>query len=172
MRRSTILTITLALVCVAMPLVSAAHADSATVTVSREVEFDEASGVTDNVRKECTLQTRLPGFIKDFAKGMKIVLADDVSESTEGRVLHLTITNVIGPGGGAWSGSKSVTVKGELTENGEVLGSFIAGRYSGGGAFGGYKGTCSILGRCIKTIGKDIALWLKNPTMDARLGNA
>ena len=43
---------------------------------------------------------------------------------------------------------------------------------AGGGAFGGFKGTCSILGRCIKAIGADIAKWLANPTMDAMLGNA
>ncbi len=170
MRRPTLFAVLLALLCVAGPLISAAHAADK-VIVSRVAEFAEASGVTDNVQKECTLHTRLPGFIKDFAKG-RVELADDVSESTPGRVLHLKIVNVIGPGGGAWSGSKSVTVEGKLTDNGEVVGTFIASRFSGGGAFGGYKGTCSILGRCIKTIGKDIALWLKNPTMDARLGNA
>jgi hypothetical protein len=65
-----------------------------------------------------------------------------------------------------------VTVEGELVENGEVIGSFTASRYSSGGAFGGFKGTCAILGRCIQSIGKDIAAWLKNPTMNAMLGNA
>ena len=69
---------------------------------------------------------------------MNVVLAEDVGDGTEGRVLHIEIVNVIG---------------------------------AGGGAFGGYKGTCSILGRCIKTLGSDIAKWLANPTMDAKLGN-
>ena len=100
-----------------------------------------------------------------------VVLADDVTESTEGRVLHVEISSVVGPQGGAWSGAKSVTVEGKLTENGEVIGTFKGNRYSGGGAFGGYKGTCSILGRCAKTLGSDIAKWLAKPTMDARLGN-
>jgi len=59
-----------------------------------------------------------------------------------------------------------------LKENGEVIGSFTGARYSGGGAFGGFKGTCAILGRCIETLGKDIATWLKDPTMNAMLGNA
>ncbi len=103
---------------------------------------------------------------------MNVVLAEDLSDSTEGRVLHIEIVNVIGTGGGAWSGAKSVTVEGKLTENGEVIGTFTSSRYSGGGAFGGYKGTCSILGRCIKAMGSDIAKWLANPTMDAKLGDA
>ncbi len=172
MRRSTTIAMTLTLICAAGLLAPVAHAQKATVTLSRVLEFAEGSGATANVKSECKLETKLPGFVKSYAKGMNIVLADDVSESTEGRVLHIEITQVIGPGGGAWSGAKSVGVKGELTENGEVIGSFIALRYSGGGAFGGYKGTCSILGRCVKTLGSDIATWLKNPTMDAMLGNA
>lgn len=65
-----------------------------------------------------------------------------------------------------------MTVHGELRENGEITGTFTATRYSTGGAFGGFRGTCSILGRCVKTLGSDIAKWLKRPTMDALLGNA
>jgi hypothetical protein len=171
MRQFPKIAIVIALFSAAVAPTPAAHAaEKAQVTLNRVVAFAESSGASDNVKAECTLDTRLPGFIKDFAKN--VVLADDVGEDTEGRVLHLTFTNVIGTGGGAWSGSKSVTVEGKLTENGEVIGTFTAIRYSGGGAFAAYKGTCSILGRCIKAIGKDIAEWLAHPTMKARLGNA
>ncbi len=173
MHRSTIIAVPLALVWVAVLLIPA-HADEQgqLVTISWPIEFTETSGASDNVKAECTLQTRLPQFIKDYAKKMNVVLADDVTEETEGRVLQLEITGVLGFAGGAWSGPKTVTVEGTLTENGEVIGTFVAMRYSGGGAFGGAKGTCSILGRCIKTLGSDIAKWLANPTMDARLGDA
>ncbi len=173
MRRFTMIATTLAVVCVAGLLGSAADAaEKGSVTISRVLKFTETSGASDKVKAECTLQTRLPKFIKDFAKGIPVVLADEVSGGTEGRVLHLEISNVIGPGGGAWSGAKSVTAEGKLTENGEVIGTFVSRRYSGGGAFAGYKGTCSILGRCIKTMGSDIAKWLANPRMNAKLGDA
>ncbi len=173
MRRPALIAFLLALICLPGLLAPAAHAaEKKTVTIGRSIEFAEASGASSNVKAECTLQTRLPEFIKSYASGVKVVLADDIGKSTEGRVLHLEITHVIGHGGGAWSGSKSVTVEGELTENGEVIGTFTAMRYSSGGAFAGFKGTCSILGRCIKTLGKDIATWLRNPTMHAMLGNA
>jgi hypothetical protein len=151
----------------------AAHAEDTTYTVISPVPFAENSMASSDVKASCTLDTRLPEFIADFAKrGVKVVVAPDSGDNIEGKVLYLTITNVLGAGGGAWSGAKSVTVEGLLKENGEVIGSFTAARYSGGGAFGGFKGTCAILGRCIQALGKDIATWLQDPKMHAMLGNA
>ena len=103
---------------------------------------------------------------------MIVLVAEDVSDGTDGWVLHMEIVNVIGTSGGTWSGKKSVTVQGKLTENDEVIGTFIASRHSRGGAGAIYQGTCDILDRCIKTLAKDIAKWLTNPTMDAKLGTA
>ena len=40
-----------------------------------------------------------------------------------------------------------------------------------GGAFAGYKGSCSVLGRTVKAMGKDVAQWLKAPTDEAALGD-
>jgi len=151
----------------------AANAEDTVYTVARSVPFAENSMASADVKASCTLDTRLPQFIQEAAKrGIEVVISDEPLENVEGKVLQLRIIHVLGTGGGAWSGAKSVTVEGELIENGEVIGSFTGSRYSGGGAFGGFKGTCDILGRCIKALGKDIAGWLRNPTMNAMLGNA
>ena len=107
------------------------------------------------MKDECKLDTRLPGFIQDYAKKQNISV--EIGSGTGGRVLEIEFVDILGSSGGAWSGSKSVTVKGKLTESGKVIGTFTARRASGGGMFAAYKGTCSILGRCIKTLGKDIA---------------
>lgn len=148
-------------------------AEDGVFNVISPVPFADDSGATSNVKEECTLETRLPQFIAEAAKrGVKVVVGAAPEEGAAGKYLHLEFVHILGAGGGAWSGPKSVTVEGELIENGEVIGSFTASRYSTGGAFGGYKGTCSILGRCIKAIGKDIAAWLRSPSMDARLGDA
>lgn len=148
-------------------------AEDAVFNVVSPVPFAEDSGATANVKAECTLETRLPQFIAEAAKrGVKVVIGPAPEEGAEGKYLYLEFTNILGAGGGAWSGPKSVTATGKLIENGEVVGSFTSSRYSTGGAFGAYKGTCSILGRCIKAMGKDIAAWLRSPTMDARLGDA
>jgi hypothetical protein len=169
MRQISLSIFAVALVCVSF----AASAEDTTYTLARSVPFADDSMASADVKASCTLDTRLPEFVKKAAKrGIKVVISDEPLENAEGKVLRLEIVHVLGTGGGAWSGAKSVTVEGELTENGEVIGSFTAARYSGGGAFGGFKGTCAILGRCIQAIGKDIAGWLKNPTMNAMLGNA
>jgi len=162
----------LVLACTVFLLIGVAHAADAgqSVTIGPVVEFAEASGASDSVKAECTLDTRLPVFIQSYAKKQDISV--ELGDGTTGRVLHLKFVNVIGPGGGAWSGAKSVTVEGKLTEDGKVIGTFIGVRYSGGGMFAAYKGTCSILGRCVKKMGSDIATWLANPTMDALLGDA
>ena len=91
-------------------------------------------------------------------------------DSKQGKYLRMAITEVFAPGGGAWSGPKWMTVTGTLVENDQAIASFGAKRYSSGGAFGGYKGTCSIIGRCTKAIAQDIAAWLKSPVDGAELG--
>lgn len=153
--------------------VTAAEAEDTVFNVVSPVPFEETSGASQQVRSECRMGAMLPEFIADYAKkGVTVVIGDAPPEGAEGKFLHLRFTFIQGAGGGAWSGPKSVTVKGELWEDGEMIGSFVASRYSGGGAFGGFKGTCSILGRCIKALGKDIAGWLREPTMSATLGDA
>jgi len=151
----------------------ASPATAETYTLSSAVPFADGSGASDQVESECKLESKLPGFIKSAAKrGITVVLNDGPLDDVEGKVLFIEITHILGTGGGAWSGPKAVSAKGELREAGEVIASFNSTRYSTGGAFGGFKGTCSILGRCVKSMGKDIAKWLNNPTMDANLGDA
>ena len=65
---------------------------------------------------------------------------------------------------------KGITLTGKLFENDRVIASLSAMRSSGGGAFGGFKGSCAVLNRCAETLAKDIATWLGNPTTGARLG--
>ncbi len=146
-------------------------ASSETLAISDSIPFAEDADVPAAVRNECNLNTKLAKFIRTYAAKHfdKVVSISDADKNS--KKLTISITDVHGQGGGAWSGSKSVKIEGTLTQNGKVLGTFRALRASGGGAFGGYKGTCSILGRCVKTLGKDVAAWAANPSMDSRLGD-
>lgn len=157
--------------CVGLPLTGLA---AGSISIAKEAPFAKQLGVPDAVRKECSLTTKVPEYVKEHTDKSydKVTLANGVSAQTPGQALSLKITNLTGAGGGAWSGPKFVTVEGTLWENGKVKGTFTATRFSSGGAFGGYKGTCAILDRCVKAIGKDVGKWLTSPGMNARLGDA
>jgi hypothetical protein len=152
-------------------LVTALPARAEVTRIPRSIAFASDSGASEAVKDECALETKVPDFIKQFA-GDAVEVVDGTLDPKRGRVLRMEITEVHAPGGGAFSGPKWMTVKGELFQNGKSAGSFRAKRFSTGGAFGGFKGTCSIIGRCAKTLGQDIATWLQSPTPDAELGDA
>jgi len=150
-------------------MMSAAQAKDV-VTVSQFTPFSEDSGATDAVKEECAMQERLPKYLKSYAKKhTDIVFTTEELESIEGKVLWLEFDHVFAPGGGGYSGAKSVEVVGELRENGEVIASMTVDRAA---LFGMTPGTCSMLKRVAKKLGEDIAQWLAAPEMDAMLGDA
>ena len=175
MKRSLIpsLLLPLALLTViALPRTALAK-DGSALSLEKEASFKEGLSVSDSIKNECQLQTKIPGFIKDFAKGnFDVTMVDDASKVKTGNALAVKITNMTGVGGGAWTGAKFVQIDGTLWEDGKVKGTFQALRYTTGGAWGGFKGTCGMLGRCTKSLGKDVATWLSSPSMNAKLGDA
>ncbi len=130
------------------------------------VPFNENTSVPNAVRNECQLGEKVSSFLARYAN---VQFSDTPST---GQYIDMSITEVFAPGGGAFSGPKWMEVTGTLMNNGSPVASFRAKRFSMGGAFGGFKGTCSIIGRCTKAIAKDIAEWLKNPLDGAELGDA
>lgn len=146
-------------------------ANAGEIGVVKAAPFDKDAAVPAAVKAECDLETKIPNYVFAEAKG-EVEGLTFVDKPGAGRTLSMTIKSVAGAGGGAWSGPKQITIEGKLTEKNKVVGTFVGTRVSGGGAFGGYKGTCKILDRCAKALGKDVAGWLLEPTMNARLGDA
>ena len=142
------------------------------VLVIKQVNFKKGAAIRDAVKNECNLDGKLTQFIeKNAISEYAQILTGTSSIPANAQVLTIEIEQVQGGGGGAWSGGKMVLINGQLTERGKTLGNFKARRFSGGGVFGGYKGTCAILGRCVKALGKDIAGWLTHPAPDSTLGD-
>lgn len=155
------------------PNVKSSSNDSKPTFISSNIPFRKGTHVPTAVRQECALGLNLSKFIDSAADDHDYNIQQKAElKKAKGRVLDIEITEVYGLGGGAYSGHKSVSIQGTLKDNGKVVGSFTGKRYSGGGFWGGFKGTCSILGRCVKALGNDVALWLENPYKDARLGDA
>jgi hypothetical protein len=139
--------------------------------VQSPANYASGTDVNPKIKAECALESKVATHVIEQAGGnFEVVASPSLSDAGAAKALTLTITDVMGVGGGAWSGAKGITIKGTLKQGGKVIGTFEARRNSGGGAFGGYKGTCSILGRCAKALGKDVSDWLAQPSMNAKLG--
>lgn len=142
--------------------------------IQRTSYYKPGATAGDKIRDECGLEQVVPKQIREYARGDydAIYFSDTLSDATPAKVLVMKIVNAQGLGGGRHSGPKSLTVEGTLTQNGQVLGSFIVHRATMGGYRSSTKGTCALLARCAKRIGKDVGVWLKEPTMNAVLGTA
>ena len=124
--------------------------------------LDPKTHVVEAVKRDCALDTMVGDWVLESVSkkhpGTKKVQQGD--KPGNGKVLKVTIINVMGVGGGAYSGPKGMTVRAELMQSGKVLATTTKERTSSGGAFGGMKGTCAIFGRVAKTLGSDVAGWL------------
>jgi hypothetical protein len=144
------------------------------IAAQSSIPYSADARVAQNIRNECTkLGTQLAQFTQQFGKkfDVEVQLTDTLDTAAKGRVLQLEITEAVSMGNAFIGHQKYATSRGTLFENGEKIASFEARRQSMGGAFAGYKGSCSVLGRTVKAMGKDIAQWLKEPTDKAMLGD-
>lgn len=130
------------------------------------VTYHPNAGVVESVKNECQiedmLKTRVGGVLGKLngtGNGMLETGADPAGDN----VLRLKITHVLGVGGGAWSGPKAITLTAELLEDGKVVRQTKINRWSVGGVFGAFKGTCTILERSADAISKDLSRWVRNP---------
>ncbi|MGK0258780.1 MAG: hypothetical protein ACI96M_002213 [Candidatus Azotimanducaceae bacterium] len=148
------------LVLVGLNLGLATHAD--TLTVNSNPSYLDERIIPTNIVRECIeLGPQLASFTKQYMekKGQTVVL-DGASEPAEqGRSLILTLTNATSIGNAFMGHRKSVTIEAILYEDGVEIDHYRGSRDSGGGFGAGFKGSCSVLGRCVKTLGKDVANW-------------
>ena len=150
------------------------QATAAEVRMVNVVPYSEHAEIAENVRRECVqIQEQLAHFTREYAagNGITINLLDEVSSSDPGRVLLIEIDDAVSSGNAFTGHRKFTRISGELYQDGERIAGFKGRRNSGGGAFGGYKGSCSVLGRTVKVLGRDVAGWLNNPSDGARLGD-
>ena len=151
-----------------------AEEQSNAIHIMLDTPFSEGHDIRSNIINECTnLGTKLSSFTHSYAndRGIDIILDDQISTTAKGQYLQIEISHAISRGNAFTGHSKFVTIKGTLWRNGEAVASFDGQRSSMGGFMGNYKGSCAVLGRCVKTLGKDIAAWLESsPSGDSSIG--
>lgn len=126
--------------------------------------FIEDHNIQTNILEECSnLGSQLSTFTHDYmeSRGFDAALQETVNKDGEGRNLVLTIIDAKSHGAAFAGHRKSVTVKAELYKDGVLVDKYVVTRGSRGGLFGGFKSSCSVLGRCVKALGSDVSVWLE-----------
>ena len=101
------------------------------------------------VREACKLEERLTSDVGGALAG--------ATDSTQGEVVRFSIVDVMGVGDGGWTGPKAMSLMVDLLKDGKVERRTHLTRATTGGAFGGFKGTCSMLERDSSVLGKEVA---------------
>ncbi len=127
--------------------------------------------VAPNIKKECRIDTQVIEWIKRYAAKQNINVIVGGKPKAHDMVLKIYITDAVSSGNAFTGHRKYVIIKGKLYKGKRLKATFKAARRSGGGYFGAYRSSCSVLGSCAKTLGKDTAYWLTDPVNKARLGD-
>ncbi|WP_305806356.1 hypothetical protein [Stenotrophomonas sp. YIM B06876] len=145
-------------------------AAAAPVKMQRPVPLMEDNDISTAIKQECGIGERLAHFVQKYSV-QPIEFSDDAPALESGRVLQMEIVDAVAMGN-AWLGhQKYAKVRGTLYQDGVKVASFKGRRNSMGGAFAGFKGSCSVLDRTIKALGEDVAGWLENPADGVNLGD-
>jgi hypothetical protein len=143
------------------------------VSLQAPVPFEDGNTIQRNIIDDCAIDRQLAQFVSEFAteNGIEVELKDKVTQADAGSVLILEIVDAVSLGNAFIGHKKFTRIRGTLFDNGVEIASFNGGRQSSGGAFAGFKSSCSVLGRTVRALGNDVALWLKKPWKDATLGD-
>jgi len=141
------------------------------IKIASKVPYGKNSRVSYAIKSECNIQAQLSEYTKDYAQDYDLNVTIDDAPSVSDMVLKTTIDNAVSSGNAFLGHRKYIVITSKLYKNGKLLSTMHAARNSGGGFMGGFKGSCSVLGRAAKALGKDIGKWLVNPVDNAYLGN-
>ncbi|GGD49137.1 hypothetical protein [Pseudoxanthomonas indica] len=157
------------LACLSLAALITTPAFAQDIKLASNVPYTEDNEISDAIKAECSLGNKLADSIKRHDGS--VVLVDGVPDTASGRVLQLEIVDSVNMGN-AFMGRQTYTkIKGSLWQDGARVAGFKARRNSMGGAFAGFKGACSVLGRTVEKLGEDVGGWLKSPKDGAALGD-
>lgn len=143
-------------------LLNALETRAESLRVQVPAPYADNAPVMDRIREECAVEEMVGNYVfRHVAQKYPDALqVSDPAELDKGRVLKLTVLSVQGVGGGGWSGSKAILVRGDLMQDGKVVRSAVQRDHSRGGMWGGMRGTCGILEIVADSLGKQFTAWL------------
>ena len=137
------------------------------------IGFGPDNGLTAEEQAECELGTELFEELHDEVDNAFALHSVAGYRGVPGLVLVMRFARVEGQDFA--SGTKSIVLEGKLLRDGQVTADFVAMRYTSNGAFGnynrGFKSSCGILEDVVEELAEDVGEWLREPTMNAQLGD-
>jgi hypothetical protein len=122
--------------------------------------------IDPNVQTTCPLTRKFPEALAD-ASDMRVQRTSRDIKTVQGKKLLLKAVSTRLAGSGAQKGDKWIKIVGSLVENDREIGSFIALRQTTKA-----RESCDIVKLLSSEVSTDILKWLKNPTANAKLGDA
>jgi hypothetical protein len=142
-----------------------------TLYIKPMATYSPNSRVSSKIKTECTLPKAISDSIIQFSKnsGVNIKVKNNIRPNE--LELKIQIEDAVSSGNAFVGHNKFVDISGAIVKGNTVYYTFDAARRSGGGYFGAYRSSCSVLGRIAKALGKDISYWLSNPYDNAKMGD-
>lgn len=134
------------------------------IKIMKTFAYAAPKTIPKKITKDCTrIGMQMSNFTKSFGKeqGVTFTQVDKVAASSKGNTMVVEILNAHSSGNAFIGHNKSMTISGTLYKNGKMVDEVEFTRSSGGGMGAAFKGSCSVLGRVSKRLGKDLAIWAK-----------
>ncbi len=144
-------------------LAAATSSGAVEYQVPENAPYKDLTIIQNNVVEECKeLGRQLTGsLVAELSKSGLDAQRVHQPDPAVGPVVDIKISNLVSAGNAFIGHRKSVTVWVELRQGDQVLGARTFTRDTMGGAFAGFKGSCSVLERAVLVLGKDVAQWTK-----------
>lgn len=140
-----------------------------TISVSAQAEFRDPDRIAPNIQKECDLPSYQSKVIQQALtqNGYTVTTTEGTHVPAQGTHLKLEIVDAASAGNAFIGHRKNVATVATLYKDGKQTARQNFVRNSMGGAFAGFKGSCTVLQRCADTISQDVKEWLKSVDSNA-----
>jgi hypothetical protein len=138
-----------------------------TVNIIRNTPYQNIKRIPKNVTEQCTkIGDKVSRFTQEFGTKMNVKFkrAKKISKKAKGNNLVIEIIDAVSSGNAFIGHRKSITIEAYLYKNGKLVDNISRTRNTSGGFAAGFKSSCDVLGRSAKTLGSDIATWVKRYT--------
>lgn len=140
------------------------------IGLRRTIEYDRYAKIPSNIRSKCGLHDAIPQSIADNSEQISLLDAD---QPFEGPILEVVIRS-IGAASNGISSLSTVTIRGRLLREGQVIASFKSTRQAGESIGDRYRnmfsGTCGSFAGAVERLGADVGDFIAEPSMNAELG--